>query len=64
MEENLLKLQQDPNTHLTKKANSEKKERNVLYRFFSDFPYSLFKQRRKDPTTRTHILAGKLVNNS
>ena len=39
--------------------NRSSKKRNCCSQFIRDFPYSLFKQRRKDPTTKQHVLAGQ-----
>ena len=57
------KPSKDPNKYLQKKpVKRNQVERNAFMSFFYDFPYSLFKQRRKDPVTRMHNLPGKQLN--
>lgn len=37
----------------------KRKDMGCFRQFIRDFPYSLFKQRRKDPDTKQYILQGK-----
>ena len=55
-------LRASARNYYTVSGSAKRKDTNCCTLFFRDFPYSLFKQRRKDPDTKQYVLAGKYSN--
>ena len=54
--ESVFKYKKEANSYVTV---GKSKNMNFCRQFIKDFPYSLFKQRRKDPDTKMHVLVGR-----